>query len=64
LGFFGVCVRTITHTPRFWGEPVPLLVRFFNELKLYLSAGALVFFFLARLGFRTNWFTVGTAIPL
>jgi hypothetical protein len=64
LGFFGVCVLTMMHTPRLWGEPIPLCVRFFSALKLYLSAGALFFFFLVRLGFRTSWFTVGTASPL
>jgi hypothetical protein len=40
FGFFGVTVRTIRHTPRFWGVP--------------FSAGALVFFRILCRPFRTS----------
>jgi hypothetical protein len=59
LGFFGVCVLTWTHTPRFWGDPAPRRPRFFRELKVYRKAGALSFLCLDFLPLRTSWLTVG-----
>ncbi len=32
FGFFGVCVRTLVQTPRFWGEPSPRTVRLVSAL--------------------------------
>src|ERR687896_1766106 len=49
FGFFGVCVNTRVHTPRFCGAP--------------WSAGVLVFPCCSRRPLRTNWFTVGNACP-
>src|SRR5919109_3483945 len=45
FGFFGVCVMTRVHTPRFCGAP--------------RRAGVLTFALGATLPFRTSWFTVG-----
>src|SRR5918999_4871969 len=49
FGFFGVCVNTRVHTPRFCGAP--------------WSAGVFVFPCWSRRPLRTNWFTVGNACP-
>src|SRR5690348_6072663 len=46
FGFFGVCVKTRTHTPRFCG--------------LLCSAGLLVFVRTFSRPLRTNWLIVGT----
>jgi hypothetical protein len=32
LGFFGVTVATLVHTPRFWGEPLPRVSLPLSEL--------------------------------
>src|SRR5579859_7181327 len=49
FGFFGVCVKTRTHTPRFCG--------------LFCSAGLLVFVRTFSRPLRTNWLIVGTGTP-
>src|SRR5688572_3954283 len=49
FGFFGVCVNTRTHTPRFCG--------------LSCSAGLLVLVMTAARPLRTNWLIVGTIAP-
>src|SRR5580698_3308973 len=49
LGFFGVCVYTRMHTPRFSGHPC--------------SAGDFVFTFTLSRPLRTNCANVGTALP-
>src|SRR3954447_15135538 len=49
LGFFGVCVNTRTHTPRFWG--------------LSCSAGLLVLVTIFSRPLRTSWLIVGTVSP-
>src|SRR3954467_9098082 len=46
FGFFGVCVNTRTHTPRFCG--------------LFWSAGLLVFVRTLSRPLRTSWLIVGT----
>ena len=55
FGFFGVCVRTRTQTPRFCGEP-PGFLRplFLRVLKMYPNAGALSFLRLDFLPFLTS----------
>src|SRR5215203_1152716 len=50
FGFFGVCVKTRTQTPRFCG--------------LSLSAGLLVFVTMASRPLRTSWLIVGTRSPV
>src|SRR5437588_9580565 len=49
FGFFGVCVNTRTHTPRFCG--------------LFCSAGDFVFVRTFSRPLRTNWLIVGTGTP-
>src|SRR4249919_3194111 len=49
FGFFGVCVKTRTHTPRFCG--------------LLCKAGLFVLLRTASRPLRTNWLIVGTAQP-
>src|SRR5215475_5056501 len=49
FGFFGVCVNTRTHTPRFCG--------------LFCSAGLFVFVRTLSRPLRTNWLIVGTGTP-
>jgi len=49
LGFLGVEVYTLIHTPRFWGED--------------WSAGALVLAFILVRPFLWSWLMVGTTIP-
>src|SRR5215831_15068782 len=49
FGFFGVCVKTRTHTPRFCG--------------LFCSAGLFVFVRTFSRPLRTNWLIVGTGTP-
>src|SRR5690349_20520711 len=49
FGFFGVWVKTRTHTPRFWG--------------LFCRAGLLVFHATFSRPLRTNWLIVGTVTP-
>src|SRR5215831_10813717 len=49
FGFFGVCVNTRTHTPRFCG--------------LFCSAGLFVFVRTLSRPLRTNWLIVGTDTP-
>src|SRR5258707_10627013 len=50
FGFFGVCVYTRMHTPRFSGQPI--------------SAGDLVFVVIPSLPIRTSCENVGTVVPL
>src|SRR5271155_5872650 len=50
FGFFGVCVYTRTHTPRFSGHPS--------------SAGDFVFVRIFSRPFRTSCENVGTLLPL
>src|SRR5215470_11213285 len=50
FGFFGVCVYTRMHTPRFSGQPI--------------SAGDLVFDRTPSLPIRTSCENVGTVVPL
>jgi hypothetical protein len=45
FGFFGVCVNTRTHTPRFWG--------------LFWRAGLFVLLTIFLRPLRTNWLIVG-----
>src|SRR4029077_16428009 len=49
FGFFGVWVKTRTHTPRFCG--------------LFCSAGLFVFVRTFSRPLRTNWLIVGTGTP-
>src|SRR4051812_2232987 len=49
FGFFGVWVKTRTHTPRFCG--------------LFCSAGLFVFVRTLSRPLRTNWLIVGTGTP-
>src|SRR5881392_565459 len=49
FGFFGVCVKTRTQTPRFCG--------------LFCSAGLFVFVRTFSRPLRTNWLIVGTGTP-
>src|SRR5262245_59826411 len=49
FGFFGVDVKTRTHTPRFWGEPWSAGLSVFDRSLLRPS--------------RTSWLTVGTRPP-
>src|SRR5437899_10030370 len=49
FGFFGVCVKTRTHTPRFCG--------------LFCSAGLLVLVRTLSRPLRTSWLIVGTGTP-
>src|SRR6187397_989558 len=49
FGFFGVCVKTRTQTPRFCG--------------LFCSAGLLVFVRTFSRPLRTSWLIVGTGTP-
>src|SRR5215211_5807675 len=49
FGFFGVCVKTRTQTPRFCG--------------LFCSAGLLVFVRTLSRPLRTSWLIVGTGTP-
>src|SRR6266700_1436068 len=49
FGFFGVCVKTRTQTPRFCG--------------LFCSAGLFVFVRTLSRPLRTNWLIVGTGTP-
>src|SRR3990172_12806589 len=60
LGFFGVCVRTLVQTPRFWGLPSPRTMRFVRALKRKRSAGALVFLTIGLRPRLTSWLIVGT----
>src|SRR5687768_8947438 len=50
LGFFGVCVKTRTHTPRFCG--------------LFCSAGLFVLLTILFRPLRTSWLIVGTGKKL
>src|SRR4029453_2927911 len=59
FGFFGVCVRTLVQTPRFWGLPSPRAIRFFSALKRKRRAGAFVLRAKGLRPFRTSWFVVG-----
>ena len=64
LGFLGVIVLTLTHTPRRCGHPGPHLVLFFKEFWTQCKAGALVVFLTGFLPFLTSWLTVGIIQPL
>src|SRR3990172_12431793 len=63
FGFLGVCVRTLVQTPRFWGLPSPLTMRFVRALKRKRRAGALVFLTIGLRPRLTSWFIVGTCLP-
>src|SRR5438034_8711976 len=63
FGFFGVWVRTLVQTPRFWGLPAPRAMRFFSALKRKRRAGAFVLRAKGLRPFRTSWFVVGTVFP-
>src|SRR5919204_4328957 len=60
FGFFGVIVRTTTHTPRFCGAPrrsgVYLLC---SEFQVTRNAGVFTFFDTFDRGLRTSWAMVG-----
>jgi hypothetical protein len=49
LGFLGVAVYTLVHTPRFWGQAC--------------MAGVFVFDLWTFRPFRTSWLIVGTIPP-
>src|SRR5438034_4248779 len=64
FGFFGVMVRTCTHTPRFCGDPLLHSVRLWSALYRQRSAGAFVFFIGCARPRRTSWFIVGNLCSL
>src|SRR3972149_6119286 len=64
FGFLGVWVRTLVQTPRFWGLPSPLTMRFVRALKRKRRAGALVFLTIGLRPSLTSWFMVGTCLSL
>ena len=53
LGFLGVVVLTLRHTPRFCGESWSIMTRFL-ELYPFSRAGALAFFSTVSLPLRTD----------
>src|SRR4051812_11830495 len=63
FGFFGVWVRTVVHTPRFCGEPLPYVVRWVKAFRVKRSAGDLLFLLRVSRPLRTNWLIVGIVPP-
>src|SRR5256712_11267584 len=65
FGFFGVIVRTIVQTPRFWGAPRRSSTRRpFFEFQVVRSAGVSTFLPCGLRPLRTRCEIVGTLSPL
>src|SRR5882762_8716936 len=65
FGFFGVIVRTIVQTPRFWGAPRRSSTRRpFFEFQVVRSAGVSTFLPCGLRPLRTSCEIVGTFTPL